>query len=376
MHKRTFISLAACLLLFYACSPRSAATGSSLETEHKADTTATLTLLFAGDMMQHDGQIKAAATGNGTYDYSECFAYVKDEIEAADVAIANLEVTLGGAPYKGYPMFCAPDEFAAAIKDAGFDVLTTVNNHCCDTGRRGLGRTLNVLDSLGIPSLGTYRDAQDKADRYPLLVEKNGFRIALLAYTYATNGLPVPEPYVVNLIDTVQIKQDIAKAKAMEPDAIIAFMHWGVEYTLRPVASQQWQADWLLRNGVSHVIGGHPHVVEPIEMRTGADGEGHLVVWSLGNYISNMTKDTTFGGLMVRLKLEKDSTTRVSSADYSLVWTSRPQVSGRRPHRVYPVNIADSLLNGRERSMRDYFAKTARGLFEKYNIGIKERDEK
>ena len=359
-----------CLLLatfLASCSANAQRGGADADSPAaKEDTTTTLTLLFAGDMMQHAGQIKAAQCADGTHDYSECFTYVKEQIEAADLAIANLEVTLGGKPYTGYPMFCAPDEFATAIKEAGFDILTTSNNHCCDTGRRGLGRTLRVLDSLGIPSLGTYRDTQDRAKRYPLLVEKNGFRIALLACTYGTNGLPVPEPYIVNLIDTTQIKQDIAKAKAMQPDAIIAIIHWGTEYVLTPVSSQRWQADWLLAHGVDHVIGGHPHVVEPIEFRDST----HLVVWSLGNYISNMTKDTTYGGLMVTLKLEKDSTTRVSSTDYSLVWTSRPGVSGHKTHRVYPIEIADSLLNGRERNMRDFFAKTARNLFSKHNINI------
>lgn len=350
-----------------SCSANARNNGSDADSLNaKYDTTATITLLFAGDMMQHAGQIKAAQMPDGSFDYSECFAYVKDEIEAADIAIANLEVTLGGKPYTGYPMFCAPDEFAVAIKDAGFDILTTSNNHCCDTGRRGLGRTLSVLDSLGVPSLGTYRDAQDRARRYPLLVEKNGFRIALLACTYGTNGLPVPEPYMVNLIDTTQIKQDIAKAKSMQPDAIIAFIHWGTEYVLTPVSSQRWQADWLLAHGVDHVIGGHPHVVEPIEFRDSTN----LVVWSLGNYISNMTKDTTYGGLMVTLKLEKDSTTRVSDTGYSLIWTSRPNVSGHKTHRVYPIGIADSLLNGRERMMRDFFAKTARNLFGKHNKNI------
>ena len=333
------------------------------------DSVTTLTLLFAGDMMQHAGQIKAAQCADGTHDYSECFTYVKDQISAADIAIANLEVTLGGKPYTGYPMFCAPDEFAIAIKDAGFDILTTSNNHCCDTGRRGLGRTLRVLDSLGIPSLGTYRDTKDRAQRYPLLVEKNGFRIALLACTYGTNGLPVPEPYIVNLIDTTQIKQDIARAKSMRPDAIIAIIHWGTEYVLTPVNSQRRQADWLLAHGVDHVIGGHPHVVEPIEFRDSTN----LVVWSLGNYISNMTKDTTYGGLMVTMNLSrvKSQESKVEvEPSYSLVWTSRPNVSGHKTHRVYPIDIADSLLNGRERMMRDFFAKTARNLFDKFNKNV------
>ena len=375
MRKFFLYSMLAAVILV-SCSAKTGQ-GSHSPTElQDSDTVRCLTLLFAGDMMQHAGQIKAAASADGSYDYSECFAYVKDQIETADLAIANLEVTLGGAPYKGYPQFCAPDEFALAIKDAGFDILTTSNNHCCDTGSRGLGRTLRILDSMDIPCLGTYRDSRDRQERYPLLVEKNGIRLALLACTYGTNGLPVPSPYIVNLIDTVQLKQDIAKAKAMQPDAIIAFIHWGVEYVLRPVNSQQRQADWLLAHGVDHVIGGHPHVVQPMEMRTDSNGKKHLVVWSLGNYISNMTKDTTFGGLMVTLRLEKRmvngqwSMANNPDASYSLIWTTRPPISGHKTHRVYPIGTADSMLNAKERQMRDFFAKTARNLFDKYNLNI------
>ena len=115
-----------------------------------------ITLLFVGDLMQHDAQIKAAKTTEG-YDYSDCFQHVKKEISEADIAIGNLEVTLGGKPYRGYPSFSAPDEFLYAIKNAGFDVLLTANNHCLDRGKHGLERTAHLLDSLQIPFLGTYR---------------------------------------------------------------------------------------------------------------------------------------------------------------------------------------------------------------------------
>lgn len=357
-----------------ACTSKTSAQSEQTTDIQETDTTAKITLLFAGDLMQHAGQIKAASDGKGGYDYSECFKYVKEEIEEADVAIANLEVTLGGAPYTGYPCFSAPDEYAFAIKDAGFDILQTCNNHSCDSGSRGLGRTLTMLDSIGMPHFGTYHDTQDRARKYPYLLEKNGFRIVLLAYTYGTNGIPVPSPYIVNQIDTVQIKKDIADAKAMNPDAIIAFMHWGTEYVLQPVSVQKWQAEWLFKNGVTHVIGGHPHVVEPIEMRKDAKGEQHMLVWSLGNYISNMTKPNTYGGLMVRLSLEKDNKgTRVAGSDYSLIWTSRPQVSGHKNHRVYPVSIDPTMLNSSEKQQMNLFVNTTRKLFKQYNKGIEER---
>ncbi|MCR4958674.1 MAG: CapA family protein, partial [Prevotella sp.] len=184
----------------------------------------TLNLIIAGDLMQHGPQIKAAfergqnqarlnttdyKTGNGTYNYDECFASVKDEIERADVAIANFEVTLGGRPYKGYPQFSAPDEYLKACIDAGFDILLTANNHCLDSYQRGLERTIHMMDSLGVPHIGTYRNAEERKADYPFLLEQNGLRVALLNFTYGTNGLKVKEPNVVNYMDTTEIARDI-----------------------------------------------------------------------------------------------------------------------------------------------------------------------
>ena len=109
-----------------------------------------ITLLFVGDLMQHQAQIDAAHVSEGKYDYSSCFSLIKEQISQADLAIGNLEVTLGGRPYRGYPMFSAPDEYLQAIKDAGFDILLTANNHCLDRGKKGMERTIQLLDSSGI----------------------------------------------------------------------------------------------------------------------------------------------------------------------------------------------------------------------------------
>ena len=131
-----------------------------------------ITLLFVGDLMQHRAQIDAARTSDGKYDYSPCFSLVKEEISRADIAIGNLEVTLGGKPYQGYPTFSAPDEYLQAIKDAGFDVLLTANNHCLDRGKKGLERTIAQIDSLAIPYAGTYRNVAERTQRYPLFIRK------------------------------------------------------------------------------------------------------------------------------------------------------------------------------------------------------------
>ena len=369
----------------------------------------TLRLLFVGDLMQHQGQIDAARTARG-YDYSACFAYVKEVISQADFAVANLEVTLGGKPYRGYPAFSAPDEYLTAIHDAGFNVLLTANNHCLDRGRKGLERTLRLIDSLHIPAAGTYTDIEDRRTRYPLLLEKKGFRIALLNYTYGTNGIPVPSPAVVNLIDTTVIAQDIEKARQLHPDVLLACMHWGVEYQSLPGKEQQKLAQWLFAKGVDHIIGAHPHVVQPIEVHTDSlTRQKRLVAYSLGNFISNMSARRTDGGLMLQmefvkneaeeertsLKGEKERTSlkgekerkeeekksreeeksgaQLKKCEYYLVWTDRPIHSKKKNHQILPINFPADSLTINSRNLLNLFTKDTRKLLDKENKGIKEQ---
>ncbi|MBR5542344.1 MAG: CapA family protein [Bacteroides sp.] len=332
-----------------------------------------VTLLFVGDIMQHDTQIQAAQTPEG-YDYSDCFKHLKKEICKADIAIGNLEVTLGGKPYRGYPSFSAPDEFLYAIKDAGFDILLTTNNHCLDKGKQGLKRTISMLDSLQIPCLGTYRHEEERTQRYPLLIEKNNIRIAFLAYTYDTNGTSSAAPHIVNYIDTIQIKKDILSARRMKPDAIIACMHWGLEYHSLPNRSQKELANWMISQGVDHIIGSHPHVPQPMEIKKDEHTPAkHLIAYSLGNFISNMSRENADGGVMINLHLKKQSgITRLDSCSYSLIWTSRPILSQKKNFELYPASFLSKPIQNEEyKSFNNYITNT-RTLYQKHNIGIKE----
>lgn len=344
---------------------------------------ARITLLFVGDLMQHKAQLDAARTDKGTYDYSSCFSLVKEQISKADLAIANLEVTIGGKPYGGYPAFCAPDEYLFAVKEAGFDVLLTANNHCLDRGKKGLERTILMLDSLRIPYTGTYRNKEERLKRYPLLIDKNGFRIALLNYTYGTNGIKPSAPNIVNYIDKEIIRQDIDTARSWQPDAIIACMHWGIEYQSLPNREQRQLADWLLKQGVTHIIGSHPHVIQPMELRTDSiTGLQHVVVYSLGNFISNMSKVNTDGGLLFTLELEKDTVAsptlplRVRHCGYNLVWTARPNLTKEKNYMLFPTDsVSVSRLPEAARNPLNIFVKNARKLLQQHNVGIKENKE-
>lgn len=331
-----------------------------------------LSILIAGDFMQHGPQIKAALQPDSTYNYDECFARVKPIIEQADVAIGNLEVTLGGKPYAGYPQFRAPDEYLQAIVDAGIDVIVTANNHCLDSGKHGLERTIMMMDSVGVPHVGTYLDSIDRAVNYPYLFEQNGIRVAILNFTYGTNGLKVEKPNIVNMMDTIVIAGDLAQAHSMNPDIIIALPHWGIEYQSLPSEEQRVMTNWLIDNGVDHVIGGHPHVAQPMEL---LNDEQNFVAYSLGNVISNQSMPNTYGGYMVRLDFVKnDSITKLADCAYIPYWVSRPHDNDfKHNYRLLSLDEPDSLLTAKERQQRDTISKSMRTLFEKHNVGdIKE----
>lgn len=271
--------------------------------------TDTLRLIFAGDIMGHTPQIQSAAlVPNQSYNYQPCFQYVKPLLEKADIAIGNLELTLPGKPpYSGYPMFRSPDALAVALKDAGFDLLVTANNHSNDSKALGVVNTIETLRKLEFVQTGTFKDARDRAALYPLMVYKNGFKLAMLNYTYGTNGIPTEAPTVVNLIDTAQIRKDLEEARARKPHFIIAVMHWGLEYQLTENAEQRALARFMIRHGADLIIGAHPHVVQPVKWESVDMPNGQtkkaLVVYSLGNFISNQQKVHTDGGIMFEIDL-------------------------------------------------------------------------
>lgn len=339
--------------------------------------TTRLSLLFIGDIMQHDIQIKMAYdTSLKRYDYSTTFQYVAPAIQSADVAIGNLELTLAGPPFKGYPRFCAPDELTVALKRAGMDVLVTANNHSADRGSAGIVRTVQVLDSLEILRTGTFKDEEDRKSHNPLWIERNGFRIALLNYTFSTNGLPVKAPTIVNMIDTAVIRQDINLAKEKKPDAIIVFMHWGAEYVNQPNSSQKRIADFCFKHGAKLVIGSHPHTLQPMEWRKDQD---QFVAYSLGNFISNLTPRFKDNGGMVWIDLDKiqyneGSTTSIQDAGYELNWVFK--TSGTKP-KFYAIPAAayeyDTILITSPQVIElGKFCSEARMLLTKYNKDVEE----
>jgi poly-gamma-glutamate synthesis protein (capsule biosynthesis protein) len=318
-----------------------------------------VSFLFAGDAMQHKGQLDVAKTNEG-YDYSPYFRYVADEIKQADIAVVNLETTLPGEGYTGYPRFGSPDEYAYVLKDAGFDIFLLSNNHILDKGKKGLERTITMLDSIKVKHTGVFANEEKRDLYYPLMMIKNGIRIAMLNYTYDTNGYSATEPNIVNYIDRKQILKDIELAKVMKADIIIANMHWGIEYVLKHNKEQKELADFLVSNGVRLVIGSHPHVVQPIDIQKDGGGIRNIVVYSMGNLISAMKPVNTTGGMMVKIDVSKDGNNpvKINSCSYSLVWVNKLMKDKDTPSffELLPVASFDN-EPGREKLGEESFLK-------------------
>ena len=240
---------------------------------------------FGGDVMQHLPQIEAARSGEG-FDYGPVFAALAPRMRAADLAVVNLETTLTRRErYTGYPLFRSPVALADALREAGVDVAVMANNHCCDGGAEGIRTSIEELDRCGIRHTGVFADSLDYRRNHPLYLTWCGLRLALVNYTYGTNGMPVPEGMIVNRIDTVRMAADLAAARSEGADFIVACLHWGNEYERRANAAQRSLAAFLRRHGVDVVVGSHPHVVQPWE----ADS-AHVVLYSLGNLVSNQRR--------------------------------------------------------------------------------------
>ncbi len=308
--------------------------------------TNSLTLLFIGDIMGHDEQISAAEnTETHTYNFDDVFSYIKPIIYEADIAIANFEVTLAGPPYKGYPHFSSPSALAAACHNAGIDCLVTANNHAADRGKRGIVKTIYNLDSLEIPHTGTFLNSNNKDTLNPLIIKRKEISIALLNYTYGTNGINVPGPVIINMLDPNQVSTDIEKAKSLSPDIIILFLHWGTEYDTLPSETQADLVGYFFSKGADIIIGSHPHVLQKMEWtKKTPDRKDAIVIFSLGNFVSNQQKPKTDGGSMVRVDLIKNENgqTEIKNAGYYLSWVYTPVETDRKKFFILPCSIYEN----------------------------------
>lgn len=284
----------------------------------------TVELLAVGDNLVHEGIYKTGMNDSGVWNYDHVYANVKEEVEAADIAIVNQETIFieDRSKISAYPIFGSPKELGDSLVETGFDVILHASNHTMDKGKEGVWDTINFWknEHPDITVLGI-NESQEAQDTIPV-VECKGIRFAMLNYTYGLNGFSVPgdQPYLVNLLDKDKVAADIAKAKEVS-DMIVVFCHMGDEYVYEPSEySKQW-VDFLLEQGVDITINAHPHVIEPYTMLTGEDGHQMLAYYSVGNFISTQDQIPRLLGGMAKITVEKrikETGTEFNIVDYTM----------------------------------------------------------
>ncbi|MEO3945001.1 CapA family protein [Gorillibacterium sp. CAU 1737] len=252
-----------------------------------AETETRLSLVAIGDVLIHSSVWKDAKLAEGGYDFKPMLKTVKEKLENADITFANSESIIGGESLglSSYPAFNSPHEVGDALKDAGVDVVSMANNHTLDFREKAILQAADYWEKLGIPFAGANRNAEERTKIR--IVERDGVKVAFLAYTYGTNGIPIPQgkDYLVNLLDRDQLTADIRQAK-QEADVVVVSMHWGIEYAQTPNEEQRQWAQLAADEGADVILGHHPHVLQPVEWVEGKDGHRTLVFYSLGNFLA------------------------------------------------------------------------------------------
>ena len=354
------------------------------ETEPPTETTlpeperviSTATVAAQGDLLMHApiwrrDYSTVCAQSDGTYDFSSMFKHIKPYTEGYDFALANLETTFGGDafPYQGNPHFNTPDSFVDSLVDTGYDMLLTANNHAADTTDSGILRTLEVVRGAGLGTLGTQMN--DEEDKFAV-VDINGIKVGMVCYTYgfsvsgdgskfSLNGLAqIPYTGQVNffmnnntakLYEAAQQRMDEMTAAGAE--ATIMFIHWGVEYNVVENEKQNEIAQKLCDLGYDVIVGGHPHVVQPVELLTSTINPDHktICIYSLGNAISNQRvgvsdlfpyQGYTEDGALFTVTFEKysDGTVYVANADVMPTWVYKHTHDNRREDNILPLDIS------------------------------------
>lgn len=329
------------------------------------------TLSAVGDMLMHSPIFNACYQSDGTYNFDSVFRYLTGHIQSADYAAGNLETTLAGLnngySYSGYPNFNCPDGIIDGMKNAGFDMVLTANNHSYDTRTIGMNRTLEVIADRGLTYLGTKADAEE-ADY--LIVERNGIKLALACYTYEDNKDPnivSPNGHTMTSEDAArinsfnydhldlfydEISDSMAEADLAGADAFVLFVHWGYEYQTTQASFQSQMAQALCDLGVDVIIGGHPHVVQPVELLTSTVDETQKTVclYSMGNAVSNQRLGNisyvktahTEDGVMFNVTFTRysDGTVILESAECLPIWVNlgtNPS-TGRWEYNILPLD--------------------------------------
>ena len=287
-----------------------------------------INLVMVGDMLMHERVVASGLQEDGSYNFDHLFMHVQEKIEGADLALVNQETILGGTELglSGYPCFNSPYELGVAEADAGFDVILHGTNHTLDKGKRGVLNCIKFWEETypEIAWLGM-NDSQQMQDEEIYIYEQNGIKIAILNYTYGTNGIATPAdmPYLVNYMEEEKVIADIQKAEELA-DFTVVCPHWGNEYYLGVASNQKTWTKIFLEQGVDLVLGTHPHVIEPVEWVFDEAGHEMLVYYSLGNFV-NGTSGTGAGvmnrcvGALADVTIGRDDSGKVVVLEYDAI---------------------------------------------------------
>ena len=312
------------------------------------DSLVTAKLCFVGDLMCHSTQFNYAKVDADTFDFTGVYREVKTYLYEADLTVGNLETVIAGKNkgYSGYPYFNAPDDFVYALKDAGFDLLITANNHALDQGWDGVKRTTEVMNEYNIHSTGTFLSQEDRDSIR--IFNINSIKIAVLAYSENTNGLPIPKgkDFIINLIDEELIRKDIIKAREQGVDIVLVHLHYGPEYNREPSDFQKEIVQKIIEFGADIIVGGHPHVIQPVDFfKTNITKlDSGFVAYSMGNFISNQRWRYSDAGVILNIQISKNKITDslyISSVNYLPTWVFKGQTEKGREYIILPSSITE-----------------------------------
>ncbi len=310
--------------------------------------TYTAKITAVGDLMMHSYQMDSSynkATDTYSFDYS--FKKVYNYLQSSDLTLGNLETVFAGKEigYSDYPCFNSPEEFGYAIKNAGFDVLSTVNNHSMDKGKTGVLNTIDFLDNLGIDHFGTYNS--QKSSENIFIENVNNIKIAFVGWTYGVNGINIPDSYLVKLLNEENIIKDLERAKALNPDVIIAMPHMGNEYEEFTRDTFKEKISLMVEHGADIVLASHPHVLQQMEF-VEAGGNKAFVIYSLGNFISSQRDKPRDAGVILNIYISKTEGQdfEFDKISYIPTWVQWRDSSGNYNIRVLSVYDAIKSYEG------------------------------
>lgn len=296
-----------------------------------------LTILAIGDVLLHPSVQDSGLQPDGTRSYAHLFERVADEVAAADLALVSQETILGGEALglSGYPSFNGPQEVGDAEVEAGFDVVLHANNHALDRGLDGIAAELAYWRTAHPDMLVTgIADSQEAAGE-PAVAERAGHRVAVLNYATYLNGIPLPEPWAVRMMDAELVAADVTAARAAGAELVVACPHWGDEYAAAPNDNQRAWAQTLADAGADLIIGGHPHVLQPLEAIASADGRTVPVFWSVGNFVSGQGRMDAMVGGMARVSVSfSDAGARVEECRLTALVTQRAEGEALTTYRL------------------------------------------